>query len=329
MRVAVEETIKQNAHASGTICYTTSPIHTVDLFVDMAKELEQLGVHSICIKDMAGILDPKTAYDIVRGIKESVDLPLIIHAHSMPGLSCMTYLKAAEAGADVIDTATSPLSGGASQPATETMVYTLNQFGYDTGINADKMKEVSDFFKVVRDESLESGLLDPTVLTTDTDCLTYQIPGGMLSNLISQLKMQNALHLLGEVLLETPRVRADLGYPPLVTPTSQMVGAQAVVNVLTGKRYKIISREVKAYIRGEYGNPPGQVDPELAQSVLNGEQPLTGSYAETLPAIFEKTKEAIASVEGKTPTDEEVLSHIAFPNLSKWADIKVDILDTV
>lgn len=317
MAVAIDETIKQKAHATGTISYTISPVHTIERFIDMAKALEQMGVHSICVKDMAGILDPKTAYDLVRGIKESVSLPLIIHAHSTPGLSSMTYLKAAEAGADVIDTATAPLSGGASQPATETMVYALNQFDYDIGLDVEKMKVVSDFFKIIRNEALVSGQLDPMVLATDTDCLTYQIPGGMLSNLISQLKMQHAAHRLDEVLLETPRVRADLGYPPLVTPTSQMVGVQAVQNVLTGERYKTVTKEVKAYIRGEYGMPPTLVNPELEQRVLNGEKPLVGRFAGSLVPTFETTKASLGGADGLLQSDEDVLSYLLFPHVAK------------
>ncbi|MCL2588991.1 MAG: pyruvate carboxylase subunit B [Oscillospiraceae bacterium] len=310
MEVAIDETLKRGAHASGDLCYTVSPVHTLSRYVDMAKTLEKMGVHSISIKDMAGILDPKTAYDLVRALKDNVDLPIIVHAHSMPGLSYMTYLKAVEAGADILDTSTAPISGGAGQPATETMVYALSQFGYDTGIDMTALAPISDFFKTIRDESLASGLLNPLVLATDTDCLNYQIPGGMLSNLLSQLKAQNATDRFAEVLLETPKVRADLGYPPLVTPASQMVGVQAVQNVLTGARYKTVGKEIIAYVRGEYGKTPAPVNADLARQILGDDEPFTGRPADRLEPGFEKAK---AELEGLAQSDEDVLSHILFP----------------
>ena len=209
------------------------------------------GVSSICIKDMAGILSPKNAYDLVSAIKDAVDLPLVLHTHCTPGLAFMSYLKAVEAGADVIDTAISPFSGGTSQPATETMNYALRELGYDTGLDEDVLYHMADYFKHLRADYLVDGTLNPISMATDTQCLNYQIPGGMLSNLLSQLKMMNALDKFDEALLETPRVRKDMGYPPLVTPTSQLVGTQAVQNVLSGERYKNVGAEMKAYCRGE------------------------------------------------------------------------------
>jgi len=236
LKVAIEETVKSGAMASGAISYTTSPVHTLDKYVEMAREMQRMGVSSICIKDMAGILSPKNAYELVSAIKDAVDLPLVLHTHCTPGLAFMTYLKAVEAGADVLDTAISPFSGGTSQPATETMNYALRELGYDTGLDEDVLYHMADYFKHLRADYLADGTLNPISMATDTQCLNYQIPGGMLSNLLSQLKMMNALDKFDEALLETPRVRKDMGYPPLVTPTSQLVGTQAVLNVLAGER---------------------------------------------------------------------------------------------
>jgi oxaloacetate decarboxylase alpha subunit len=314
IEVAVDETLKCGGHAQGTICYTISPIHNLESYIRMGKELEQMGVHSICIKDMAGIMSPQEAFDLVSALKANVSLPIVVHTHSTTGLGPMTYMKAVEAGADCIDCAISSFSGGTSQPATESLNYALKQMGYDSGLKEDVLKQINDFFKPVKDKYVASGLLDPYVLSTDTDALTYQIPGGMLSNLVSQLKQQNAIDRLPEVLAETPRVRADLGYPPLVTPMSQMVGVQAATNVLVGERYKNISKEVKAYIRGEYGTPPGTVDPDLIQKVLGDEQPITGRFAETLAPEFEAAKAKLAGI---AESDEDVLSYLAFPQIAE------------
>ena len=248
IEVAVDETLKCGAHASGTICYTISPIHNLDNYVKLAKQIEALGVQSICVKDMAGIMSPKEGYDLVKALKANVKVPIVVHTHSTTGLGFMTLLKCVEAGADVIDSAISCFSGGTSQPATETLVYTLKQYGYEVDVDENVCKEINDFFKPIRAKALESGLLNPVVMGTQTDALIYQIPGGMLSNLVAQLTAQKKLDKLDEVLLETPRVREDLGYPPLVTPMSQMVGVQATANVLAGERYKNISKEVKSYI---------------------------------------------------------------------------------
>ena len=314
IEVAVDETLKCGGHAQGTICYTISPIHNLESYIRMGKELEQMGVHSICIKDMAGIMSPQEAFDLVSALKANVSLPIVVHTHSTTGLGPMTYMKAVEAGADCIDCAISSFSGGTSQPATESLNYALKQMGYESGLKEDVLKQINDFFKPVKDKYVASGLLDPYVLSTDTDALTYQIPGGMLSNLVSQLKQQNAIDRLPEVLAETQRVRADLGYPPLVTPMSQMVGVQAATNVLVGERYKNISKEVKAYIRGEYGKAPGTVDPELIKKVLGDEQPITGRYAETLAPEFEAAKAKLAGI---AESDEDVLSYLAFPQIAE------------
>ena len=314
IEVAVDEAIKAGAHVQGTLCYTTSPIHTPENFVNLARQLEKMGCHSICIKDMAGIMSPKEAYDLVKAVKEAVKLPIVVHTHCTTGLGPMTYLKAIEAGATTIDCAIACMSGGTSQPPTESMNYTLKQFGYDAGLNEDVLKEINDFFRPIRDKALETGLLNPVVMGTDPDSLTYQVPGGMLSNLIAQLKAQNALDRLQEVLEETPRVRADLGYPPLVTPSSQMVGVQAANNVLSGQRYKNITKEIKAYIRGEYGRAPGELNAELVKKVLGDEKPLECRFADTLEPGFEKAKKEIGNL---ARSDEDVLSYVAFPQIAE------------
>lgn len=314
IEVAVDETNKRGAHAQGTIVYTTSPIHNMESYAKLGRELEQIGVSSICIKDMAGIMSPKEAHELVSALKSSVKLPIFLHTHCTTGLGPLTLLKAAEAGCDGIDTAISSFSGGTSQPATETLHYALSQMGFETGLKTDKLKRINDFFKPLFNRYLKEGLLNPIVLTTATDALNYQIPGGMLSNLISQLKSQNALDRFEEVLLETPKVRAELGYPPLVTPMSQMIGTQAAMNVLSGERYKMIIKEVKAYIRGEYGKAPGEINKQLAEKVLNGEEPVTGRFADTLEPQFEKIKAELAGI---AKTDEDVMDFILFPQLAE------------
>ena len=315
LKVAVEETVKSGAIASGAISYTTSPVHTLEKYVEIVRELKAMGASTICIKDMAGILSPKNAYDLVSAIKDAVDLPVVVHTHSTTGLAFMTYLKAVEAGADVIDTAISPFSGGTSQPATETLAYALREFGYEVDLDDDKLLKMSNYFKPIRAEFLEKGTLNPISMATDTQCLTYQIPGGMLSNLLSQLKSLNALDKFDEALLETPRVRKDMGYPPLVTPTSQLVGTQAVQNVLAGERYKNVGAEIKAYCRGEYGKTPAPIDPEIRAKILNGEEPLKVRYADTLPTdIYEKAEEKLGDT---ARCEEDVLSYIAFPPVAE------------
>ncbi len=314
IEVAVDEAVKAGAHVQGALCYTISPIHNQETFVELAKQLEKMGCHSICIKDMAGIMSPKVAYDLVSAMKKSVKLPIVVHTHSTTGLGPMTLLKAVEAGADTIDTAISCFSGGTSQPATESLSYSLKEMGFDTGLKEDKLKEINDFFKPVQSEALSSGLLNPIVMNTETDALVYQVPGGMLSNLVAQLKAQNALDRFPEVLLEVPRVREDLGYPPLVTPSSQMVGVQAATNVLVGERYKNVSKEIKAYLHGEYGRAPGKVNEELRKKVLGDEKPIECRYADLLQPGFEKAKAEIGDL---AKSDEDVLSYVAFPQIAE------------
>lgn len=315
LKVAMEATVKAGAIASGTLSYTTSPVHTQKKYVEMVKELKEMGASTICIKDMAGIMGPKEAYDLVSAIKDAApELPIDLHTHSTTGLAFMTYLKAVEAGVDIIDTAISPFSGGTSQPATETLAYALRQLGYEVDLDDKCTKKIADYFKVVRDDYIKDGTLMPKSMATDTQCLTYQIPGGMLSNLLSQLKQVNALDRFDEVLVETPKVRKDMGYPPLVTPTSQMVGVQAVRNVLDGQRYKSVSKEIKAYCRGEYGHTPAPIDPEIQKQILGDEKPLTVRYADTLEPVVDKTREKLGDL---ARSDEDVLSYIAFPNLAE------------
>lgn len=314
IKVAMDEVKKQGAHAQGTIVYTVSPIHDMDNYANLAKELEEMGADSICIKDMAGLIMPQTAYDLVKSIKSATKLPVYLHSHSTNGLAEMSYLKAAEAGVDGIDCAISAFSSGTAQPPTESLHFALQASGFDTGLNAPTLKEINDFFKPIRADFIAKGVLDPKVLTPQPEALTYQIPGGMLSNMISQLKAQNAIDKLDAVLAEVPRVREDLGYPPLVTPMSQMVGTQATVNILTGERYKMILKEVKAYCRGEYGKAPGKINAEVITKALGDETPITGRFADTLEPIFNTTKEEIKDL---TTKDEDVLSYILFPQIAE------------
>ena len=314
LRVAMEETVACGAEASGAIAYTTSPVHTLKDDVVLAKQMQQMGASSICIKDMAGILGPKSAYELVSTLKDAVDLPIVVHTHATTGLAFMTYLKAVEAGADVIDTAISPFSGGASQPATETLAYALRELGYEVDLKDEKLKEIADFFKPVRADFLKEGKLNPLSMATDPQCLIYQIPGGMLSNLISQLTAMHALDRLDEVLAETPKVRKDMGYPPLVTPTSQMVGTQAVQNVLAGKRYQNVGKEIKAYCRGEYGRTPAPIDQAVRRQILGEEAPIEGRYADTLPPQMDEARKKLGDL---AESEEDVLSYLAFPEIAE------------
>ncbi|MDD4699439.1 MAG: pyruvate carboxylase subunit B [Oscillospiraceae bacterium] len=314
IEVAVDEALKQGAHVQGCISYTTSPIHNLEKYAAMGKQLEDLHVNSICIKDMAGIMGPKDAYDLIKALKSSVKVPVYLHTHSTTGLGPITYMKAIEAGCDGIDSAISSFSGGTSQPATESLNYALQQMGYITGLNDKVLKDINDFFKPLKNKYISSGLMDAFVMGTETDALIYQVPGGMLSNLISQLKAQNSIDRLDEVLAEIPEVRKDLGYPPLVTPMSQMVGVQAVANVLAGERYKNISKEIKSYLKGEYGTSPGKINEDLIKKVLGDEKPITTRFADTLEPVFEKAKQELGS---RARNDEDVLSYIAFPQIAE------------
>ncbi len=307
MEKSLEYTKEAGGHAQGTLSYTVSPVHDLDHFVTLADKLKTLGADSICIKDMAGLINPTDAYELVFKLKEEVGLPVQLHCHYTSGMASMAYLKAIEAGVDVIDTATASLSMGASQPATDSMVAALKDTVYDTGMDLELLSEISNHFKAVR---ADYKIPLDVVMGVDTSVLSYQIPGGMISNLVSQLQGQGATHLLSEVLAEVPRVRKELGYPPLVTPSSQIVGTQAVVNVLMGERYKMISTEVKNYLKGLYGKPPGEVDKELLQKVLKGEEPVTVRPADLLEPQMELARTEIADYMEK---EEDLLSYVMFP----------------
>ena len=308
---AMKATKKAGAHVQATISYTISPLHNNAHFVELAAELEKRGADSICIKDMAGLISPYDAFDLVTKLKEKLKIPVQLHCHFTSGMAAMSYLKAIEAGCDVVDTAISSLSLGSSQPPVDSMVAALRGTPYDTGLDLERIARIGDYFKKVR-----SGYEIPLdiVMGVDTAVLSYQIPGGMISNLASQLASQNASHLLKEVLEEVPRVRAELGYPPLVTPSSQIVGTQAVMNVLTGERYKVILTEVKNYLKGLYGQPPGEIDPDLLKKVLRDEEPFKGRPADLLEPLLEKTKE---EMKNEITSEEDILSYILFPQVAR------------
>lgn len=311
---SVKAVKKYNAHAQLTICYTTSKIHTTDYFVKLAKQLADMGADSICVKDMAGLLLPATAYELVKGIKELCGLPVEIHSHYTTGMAGMTYLKAIEAGADIIDTAMSPFAMATSQPATEVMNEALKDLGYATGLNTGVLTELSGYFRPLREKAIETSLLDPKVLAVDINALLYQVPGGMLSNLVSQLKAQKAEDKYEAVLKEIPLVRADLGYPPLVTPSSQIVGAQAVINVLSGERYKVVTNETKDLVRGMYGKTPAPISDEIAEKIIGGEKPITVAPAELLKPALTDAETKIAQYKQH---DEDVLSYALFPQVAE------------
>ncbi|MGI6307658.1 MAG: pyruvate carboxylase subunit B [Dethiobacteria bacterium] len=307
MEVAIKAAKKAGAHVQATISYTISPLHNNDHFVELAVELEKKGADSLCIKDMAGLLAPYDAYDLVTKFKKKLKIPVQLHCHFTSGMAAMAYLKGIEAGCDVVDTAISTLSLGPSQPATDSLVAALRGTPYDTELDPERIARIGAYFKKVR---ANYDLPAELVMGVDTAVLSYQIPGGMISNLTSQLAAQNALHLLDEVLQEVPRVRAELGYPPLVTPSSQIVGTQAVMNVLTGERYKVVLKEVKNYLKGLYGKPPGEMDPDLLKKVLPEEEPFQGRPADLLEPQLEKTRE---EMKNSLQSEEDLLSYILFP----------------
>ncbi len=309
MEVATDAVKKEGAHAQLAISYTVSPVHTLDRYLEMVKDMVELGADSICIKDMAGLLSPKVAYELVRGIKEKFNIPVQVHSHYTSGMASMALLKAVEAGADVVDTAMSPFALGTSHPPTETMVYVLSEMGYDTGIELTSLVDIAEHFKKVR-ESHKDKLAD---LTVDVNVLIYQIPGGMYSNFISQLKEQKALDKLKDVLEEVPRVRRELGYPPLVTPTSQLVGTQATLNVLVGERYKIVPKEVRDYIKGFYGRPPAPIDPEVKRKAIGDEEPITCRPADLLEPMLEKCRKELGVL---AVEPEDVLTYALFPQVA-------------
>ncbi|HBT48742.1 MAG: Pyruvate carboxylase, C-terminal domain/subunit [Caldanaerobacter subterraneus] len=313
LEVAIKATKRVGAHAQGTLVYTISPVHTIDHYIRVAKELVELGVDSICIKDMSGILSPYVAYELVKRLKETVNVPIQLHSHYTSGMASMTYLKAIEAGVDAIDTAISPLALGTSQPATETMVAALKGTQYDTGLDLELLSEIASYFKEVKRNHYKETEFS-MVMGVDTDVLVYQVPGGMLSNLIAQLKEQKALDKYEEVLKEIPKVREDLGYPPLVTPMSQMVGTQAVLNVITGERYKMVPKEVKDYVKGLYGRPPAPISEEVKRKIIGDEETIKVRPADLLKPQFEEAKEEIKEYYEQ---EEDVLTYVLFPQIAK------------
>ncbi len=313
----MKQTIKvakaQGAQVQGTISYTISPVHSLDDFVDLAKELEALECDSVAIKDMAGLLKPADAYELVSRLKEETDLLVDLHCHCTSGMTPISYYAACQAGVDILDTAISPLSWGTSQPPTESMVAALQGTPYDTGLDLNLLNHIKKYFEKIKEKYLV--LLDPISEKIDTDVLLYQIPGGMLSNLISQLKEQNALDRYHDVLEEMPRVREDMGYPPLVTPTSQIVGIQAVMNVLGGERYKTVSNEVKEYMKGNYGKPPAEVNKEIAEKIIGDEEVITCRPADLLEPEFDKYKSEGTDA-GFIKSDEDVLTYALYPAIA-------------
>jgi pyruvate carboxylase subunit B len=313
----MEKTIKvakqQGAHVQGTISYTISPVHTLDNFIELAKDLEALECDSISIKDMAGLIYPKDIYTLVKRLKEETDLLINLHSHCTSGITPISYYTACEAGVDLLDTAISPLSWGTSQPPTESIIASLEGTPYDTKLDLNLLNNIKKYFEEIREKY--SALIDPISEKIDTDVLIYQIPGGMLSNLVSQLKEQNALDRYQDVLDEMPRVRKDMGYPPLVTPTSQIVGIQAVMNVLNGKRYKIVSNEVKDYMKGFYGRPPAPVNPKIAKKIIGNEKPINTRPADTLKPQYEKY-EKLGEKEGVIKKEEDILTLSLYPAIA-------------
>ncbi|TGC11414.1 sodium-extruding oxaloacetate decarboxylase subunit alpha [Methanolobus halotolerans] len=313
MEKAISVAKKEGAHVQGTICYTISPVHTIEKYVELAKGLAELECDSLCIKDMAGLISPQQAYDLVKALKTEVNLPVDLHCHCTSGMAPMSYTAACRAGVDVLDTALSPFAWGTSQPPTESIVAALAETKRATGLDLELIAEVAQYFKELKEEY--RCILNPISEQIDTNVLLYQIPGGMLSNLVSQLKEQNALDKYGEVLAEMPRVRAELGYPPLVTPTSQIVGTQAVLNVLMGERYKVIPKEVKDYVRGLYGRPPQKIDDAIVGKIIGNEEPITCRPADLLEPEYEKMKKE-AEDAGLVKKEEDILTYILYPAIA-------------
>lgn len=314
LETAVKATRKEGGHAQIALCYTLGDAYTLEYWENLARDVENLGADSLCIKDMAGLLLPKEATELVAALKRGTSLPIEMHTHYTSGMASMTYLKAIEAGADIIDTASTPLAMGTSQPSTEVMVAALQGTEYDTGLELDKLIEISNYFQPYREECIKSGLLSTKVLGVDIKALKYQVPGGMLSNLISQLHQAGKDEKLQEVLEEVPRVRKDFGEPPLVTPSSQIVGTQAVMNVITGERYKMVPKESYKLVAGEFGRTVKPMDEEMLKKVLKGEKQMTDRPADHIPPQLEQFKEECKEW---TQQPEDVLSYALFPQVAK------------
>lgn len=305
---------KEGGHAQGTVSYTISPVHNLELFVKDARKLVEMGADSICIKDMAGLLLPYAAYDLVKALKEYIKVPLQIHTHYTSGVASMTYMKAIEAGADVVDCAISPMAMGTSQPPTEPLVATMKDTEFDTGLDLAKLTEIAEYFRPIKENYVKSGLLDTKVMGVDVNALIYQVPGGMLSNLVSQLKQAGKSDQFEEVLKEVPKVREDFGYPPLVTPTSQIVGTQAVMNVITGERYKMVPKESKALVKGEYGKTPAPIPEQIKKKILGDEEQITCRPADLIQPELDNIRKQIGQY---IEQDEDVLSYALFPQVAE------------
>lgn len=310
LETCIRATKKAGGHCQAAISYTTSEIHTVDYFVDLAVEMEKMGADSICIKDMAGVLMPQTGFELVSKLKAALKVPVEVHTHATSGIAEMTYLMCAKAGADIIDTAISSFAGGTSQPATESMDLALTELGFDTKLDIDKLSEIAEYFNPIRDRFRKEGRLNPKVKDVEPKTLLYKVPGGMLSNLLSQLTEQGLQDKYEEVLREVPKVRADLGYPPLVTPLSQMVGTQSLMNVISGERYKLIPKEIKDYVKGLYGRSPMPISKEMQEKIIGQEEVITCRPADLLADQYDQFAKEIAQY---AKSEEDVLIYALFP----------------
>jgi len=313
MERSIKAAKKMEKHIQGGISYTISPVHSNELFAQFAVKLAELGCDSICIKDMAGLITPKNAHELIRAVKKEVSLPINLHTHCTSGMAQMSYFYACQAGVDILDTAMSPISGGSAQPATESLVASQQGTPYDTGLDLELLTEIKRYFEKIME--IYSPVFNPIAARIDTNVLVYQVPGGMLSNLVSQLVEQKAMDKYEEVLVEIPKVRKDLGYPPLVTPTSQIVGTQAVLNVITGDRYKMVPKEVKDYVKGLYGKSPAMIDPKVRLKVLCDEEPITVRPADLLAPEYENAKKAVDALK-LAKQDEDYLTYALYPQVA-------------
>ena len=313
LETAIKATRKEGGHVQAAISYTTGPVYDINYYTTYAKQLEEMGADSICIKDMAGLLLPYTTYDLVKALKETVKVPIQLHTHYTAGVASMSTMKAIEAGVDVVDTAISPMAQGTSHMPTESLVAALAGTEYDTGIDLTELNEITKYFTPLREKYLASGLMDPKVMKVNVNALINQVPGGMLSNLVSQLKQAGKSDLLDAVLEEVPRVRADAGYPPLVTPSSQIVGTQAVFNVLNGERYKMVTKEFRGLVRGDYGKTPVAMDPEFVKKIIGDAEQITCRPADLLKPELEELR---AKIPQYMEQDEDVLSYALFEQVA-------------
>ena len=314
IETAIKACNKEGGHAQGAVCYTISPVHSLEHLVNNSRQLVEMGADSICIKDMAGLLLPYAAFELVKALKEYIKVPIQIHTHYTSGAASMAYLKAIEAGADIVDCAISPMSMGTSQPPTESLVASLKGTQFDTGYDLNLLSEIAEYFRPIKEKYVESGLLDVKMMGVDVNALIYQVPGGMLSNLVSQLKQAGKSDKYDEVLKEVPRVREEFGYPPLVTPTSQIVGTQAVMNVIAGERYKMVPKESKALVKGEYGKTPAPIPEEIKKKILGDEDQITCRPADLIEPELDNIK---GQMKEYMEQDEDVLSYALFPQVAE------------